>query len=68
MVLSTTSATTACEIWHHLELVYHSRDTMSMMTASSRFYSLKIREGEPVDQFVSKFISLRLRLAQNGTI
>lgn len=40
---------------------------MSQMTASTKFYSLKMKEGEPIDQFVSKFRSLRLKLAQNGT-
>lgn len=62
MVLSITSVITVCEIWYYFEFVYYLRDTMFMMTVSSRFYLFKIREGESVDQFVLKFILFRLRL------
>lgn len=41
---------------------------MSRMSASTRFYSLKMREGEPVDQFVASFRLLKLKLAQTGTV
>lgn len=52
MVLSTSSATSSKEIWETLELVYKSHDTMTKMQSNTRFYSLKMREHEPIDQFV----------------
>lgn len=68
MVISTSSATSSKEMWDILQAVYRSNDLMTKMSASTKFYSLKMREGEPVDQFVSNFRLLRLKLAQCGTV
>lgn len=68
MVISTSAAGTSREIWETLRLVYHSHDMMSRMQASSKFYALRMKESEPVDQFVVQFRLLRLKLAQTGTI
>lgn len=37
------------------------------MAASTKFYSLKMKEGEPIDQYVSSFRTARLKLEQAGT-
>lgn len=63
MVLSTSSAANAKEIWDNLELVYRSHDTMTKMQANTKFYSLKMKEHEPVDQFVASFRAARLKLS-----
>lgn len=40
---------------------------MILMSASAKFYALKMKEGEAIDQFMSRFRTLRLKLAQSGT-
>lgn len=67
MVISTL-ASIAREIWDALQQVYHVHDMMSKMHANMKFYSLKMKEHDPVDQFVAQFWFLRLKLAQTGTI
>lgn len=68
MVISTSSSETSKDMWDTLQLVYRSHDVMSRMHASTRFYSLKMKEHEPVNQFVAQFRLLRLKLAQTGTV
>lgn len=41
---------------------------MSKIQANTKFYLLKMKENEQIDHFVTQFRSLRLRLAQTGTI
>lgn len=63
MIMSTSAAKNAKEIWDTLQAVYHSRDMMSRMSASTRFYSLRMKEHEPIDQFIANFRLARLKLA-----
>lgn len=68
MVISTSSSETSKDMWDTLQLVYRSHDVMSKMHANTKFYSLKMKEHDPMDQFVAQFRLLRLKLAQTGTV
>lgn len=66
MVISTSSSETLKDMWDTLQLVYRSHAVMPRMHASTKFYSLIMKEHEQVDQFIVQFRLLRLKLAQNS--
>lgn len=62
MVLSIFFVVNVKEIWDNFELVYRLYDIMIKMQVNTKFYLLKMKEYESVDQFVVSFRAVRLKL------